>query len=106
MTRMSELTAKWMKDPAFRAEYEALEPEFQLMEELIRSRKSAALTQAEVATRMGTTQSTVARMESGGRTPSIATLRRYAAATGTRLRLVLEPAPSQPSPRRLGARDT
>jgi DNA-binding XRE family transcriptional regulator len=101
MTKMSDLSARWMADdPAFRAEYEALEPEFQVIGELIRARKRASLTQAQLAERMGTTQSAVARLESGGRVPSIATLRRYAEATGARLRLVIEPIGRAPRPRR------
>jgi transcriptional regulator with XRE-family HTH domain len=101
MTKMSDLAARWLADdPAFRAEYEALEPEFQVIDELVRARKRASLTQAQVAERMGTTQSAVARLESGGRVPSIATLRRYAAATGARLRFVLEPIGRAPRPPR------
>jgi transcriptional regulator with XRE-family HTH domain len=49
----------------------------------------AGLTQTEVAERIGTTQSAIARLEGGGVSPSLATLRRYAEATGTRLQVSL-----------------
>jgi len=84
MTKVSTLKRRWMKDPAFRREYEALDEEFSIARELIAARTSAGLSQEEVAKRMGTTQSAVARMESGKNLPSLRTLIRYADATGTR----------------------
>ena len=68
-----------LSDPEVRAEYDALKPEFALFEELLRARKRAGLTQAEVAERMDTKPPAVARLESGGgsarHSPSVATLR-------------------------------
>lgn len=80
-----------MKDPAYRREYEALEPEFALISSLIAARARSGLTQEEIARRMGTTQSAVARLEGGGSLPSTRTLQRYAEATGSRLKITLEP---------------
>lgn len=91
MTKLDNLHAKWMDDPDYRAEFKALEPEFALAEALIEARKRSALTQEQVAERMGTPQAAAARLESGQGNPSIQTLRRYAEATGTRVRVVLEP---------------
>lgn len=85
MTRLRDLKAKWMKDPAFRAEYEALAAEFALAEEVIRARLKAKLTQAQLAKRMGTTQSAIARLEGGKTDAKLSTLRKLARATGTRL---------------------
>lgn len=86
-----ELKARALQDEAARAEYEALGPAFDLLHTLIEARQSANLTQAEVAERMGTKASAVARLEgslaSGKHSPSIATLRRYAEATGRRLEI-------------------
>ncbi len=76
---------RWMKDPAFRAEYDALEEEYSIAAGLIRARARAGLTQAEVAKRMGTTQSAVARLEGGRPMPKIETLRRYAEAVGCQI---------------------
>jgi len=91
MTRIAELKKVWMKDPDFRTAYEGLEEEFTIARELIEARARAGLSQADVAARMRTTQSAVARMESGRQLPSLRTLARYAEATGTRPILRLEP---------------
>jgi len=90
------LHAKRMKDdPAYREAYDALEGEFALVNALIQARTRARLSQAEVASRMGTTESAVSRLESGRVKPSTRTLERYAQATGHRLRISLEPASHQ-----------
>jgi predicted transcriptional regulator len=80
---------KQMKDPAFKAAYDALEEEYALIRELLDARTRAKLTQAQVAKRMGTSQSAVARMESG-RAPSMASLRKYAKATGSKIEIKLK----------------
>lgn len=82
------LFKKWQKDPEYVKEYEALEEEFAIANALIKARSKANLTQAEVAARMNTTQSAVARLE-GGANPSIKMLKRYAEATGTKLSIQL-----------------
>jgi ribosome-binding protein aMBF1 (putative translation factor) len=82
--------AEWRKDPAFREAYEALEAEFALATQVIEARARAGITQAELAERMGTSQSAVARLESGKAHPSVATLEKLAEATGSKLRIVLE----------------
>ncbi len=79
-----------MKDPEFRVEYARIEEEYALIEAMVRARAAANLTQAELALRLGTTQSAVARLEGGRVSPSFATLRRYAEATGARLSVSLE----------------
>lgn len=85
MTRLKDLKKRFMEDPEFRDEYARADDEFALIEALVRARMAAKLTQAELAHRIGTTQSAIARLEGGGVSPSFATLRRYAEATGTRL---------------------
>ena len=77
--------------PEFRAEDEALEPEFALASALIEARGRAGMTQAQVARAMGTTQAVIARLEGGRVKPSTRTLERFAKATGTRLRIRFEP---------------
>jgi len=62
MKTLKTLKAELLKHPDTRAEYEALADEFSLARELIAARTSAGLTQADVAERMGTGQSTVARL--------------------------------------------
>jgi ribosome-binding protein aMBF1 (putative translation factor) len=82
-----DLLADRLKDPAFREAYEALEPAFQIA----RLRIAQGLTQAELAARMGTRQSYVARIESGQQNITVETLRRAAEALGARLTIHLEP---------------
>ena len=87
---LSTLSDEWFKDPEFVREYEALEEEFALATALIKARADAGLTQEEIARRMGTTQSAVARLEGGKSRPSTTTLAKFAKATGTRLRVSFE----------------
>jgi DNA-binding XRE family transcriptional regulator len=80
---------KALKNPAVKREYDALEAEFALARELIGARAKARLSQAQVARRMGTSQSAVARMESGRTLPSTSSLLKYAKAVGKELRIAL-----------------
>jgi ribosome-binding protein aMBF1 (putative translation factor) len=82
--RLHTIKRKMLADREVRASYEALGDEFDLARELIAARVRAGLTQAEVAERMGTTQSVVARLESGAQMPSVNTLLKFAKATGSR----------------------
>jgi transcriptional regulator with XRE-family HTH domain len=91
MTRIKDLHSDWMKDPEYRQAYDALAAEFELARALIEARAKAGLTQEQLAERMDTSQSAVARMESGKVMPSGRTLERFARATGTRLRISFEP---------------
>lgn len=84
-----KIKAAWMKDPAFRAEYERLKPEFALALALVRARTKAGMTQADVARKMRTTQSVIARIESGRNPPNLRTLQRYADAVGRRIEVKL-----------------
>jgi transcriptional regulator with XRE-family HTH domain len=91
MTKLSTLHKKWMKDPEYRKEYDALEEEFALIAAVAEARARSGLTQAQLAKRMKTTQSTVARLESGRGQPSTRTLQRFAQATGHKLKISFEP---------------
>ncbi len=90
MTKVGELHRKWMASPVYRKSHEALAPEFDLARALIRARVRAGLTQEQLAERMETSQSVIARLESGRSRPSTQTLERIAAATGTKLRIRFE----------------
>ena len=87
MITLKDLKAQLMRDPQFRREYEDADTQYSIAESIIAARRSANLTQTEVAKRMGTTQSAIARLESGLVSPSFATLRRFAKATGTCVRV-------------------
>ena len=75
-------------DPEYRKAWDALEDEFSIAEALIQARMRAKMTQAEVATAMGVSQPAIARIESG-KSISLKTLRRYAKATGSKLKIEL-----------------
>lgn len=82
--RLRTIKRKMLADREVRAAYDDLADEFNLARELIAARVRAGMTQAEVAERMGTTQSVVARLESGARMPSVNTLLKFAKATRSR----------------------
>jgi predicted transcriptional regulator len=84
--------ARMLADPEVKREYDALEPEFAIASELIRARLRAGLSQAELAERMGTSQSAIARLESGQTLPSTKTLLRFAEATKSKVELRLSAA--------------
>ena len=87
---LERLFSEWRKDPEYVREFEAQAEEFTLATALIKARADAGLTQEEIARRMGTTQSAVARLEGGKSRPSTTTLSKFAKATGTKLRVSFE----------------
>lgn len=91
MAKIRDLHRAWSKTPAYQAAYDALDGEFRLARVLIDTRSRAGLSQAELAARMKTSQSYIARIEGGQVRPSTAVLERLAQATGTRLRITFEP---------------
>ena len=90
MSKVKDLHRTWSWDTAYRAAYDEQGPEFELALALIEARVGAGLTQAQLAERMKTTQSVVARLEGGRVHPSTKTLGRVAQATGTRLKISFE----------------
>jgi ribosome-binding protein aMBF1 (putative translation factor) len=90
MGKVNELHKKWSKNPEYISAYDKLKPEFEVARLLIEARTQAGLTQAQLAKRIQTTQSAVARFESGRIHPSTKTLQKIAQATGTRLKISLE----------------
>ena len=81
---------KFVGDPEFIREREALEDDFSVAEAMIKARAAADLTQAQLAQRMGVSQPAIAKLESG-KSVSLNTLKRYAQATGTRLKVEFVP---------------
>jgi ribosome-binding protein aMBF1 (putative translation factor) len=92
MTRLANLRSKLLTDPDVKAEYDRLGPIFAVVGEMIEARQEAGLTQAEVASRMGTTQSVVARLETARHMPTFDLVARYATAIGRRIDVHLVPA--------------
>ena len=87
-----ELKSRLLANPEVKAKYDALAPEFEISAELVRARLRAGLSQSELAARMGTSQSAIARLESGHGLPSTKTLLRFAEATGSKVQLRLSAA--------------
>lgn len=85
-----------MKDPEFRKEYEAIEPEYRLASALIRLRLAKGLTQAQLAALLNTKQESIARLESGRALPSLTMVKRLADALDADLEISLRPK-EQPS---------
>ena len=74
-----------LKDPGVKREYERLKPHYQLISQLISARTKKGLTQAQLAKKMGTKQSAIARIEGGDSNPSIAFLEKLTQALGSKL---------------------
>ena len=93
MTKFDDFLAQQLKDPDFRAEYEALEPEFTIMQAMIEARRSSGLTQKQLAERTGIAQADISKLESGNGNPSLRTLQRLAAGMGMQVRIEFRPIP-------------
>ncbi len=89
---LDDLHREWLKRPGYGAEYEKLAEGFGVASALIAARARPGLTQEQVAERMQTTQTVIARLESGCGKNSTRMLERFAEAIGSRLRIVFEPA--------------
>jgi len=74
-----------MRDPEFRKAYDALQPKYALIHAILDARIKRGITQAEIARRAGTTQSAIARFESGMGNPTLDFMQRVSAAVGARL---------------------
>ena len=90
-TSLDDLHQRWLDDPEYKDAYDALEEEWSLATALIEARTRAGLSQEEVARRMDTKQTVIARLESGRTMPSTRTLKRFADATGTTLKISFDP---------------
>ena len=91
MLTHKQLRAKALGNADAKAEFDKLSGEYALLDEFLKARAAQGLTQAQVAEKIGTTQSAVARMESGSgkHSPSLATLSKYAEALDCRLEVRL-----------------
>jgi DNA-binding XRE family transcriptional regulator len=78
-------------NPKLKAEYDALEPEYDIIQAMIDTRKSQNMTQKELSERTGITQADISRIENGTRNPSLEMLKRLARGMGMVLKLELEP---------------
>ncbi len=79
--------AESLKDPEFKKEYDKLQPEYEIIQKILDARIKKKLTQKELAERMGTKQSALARLESGRANPTISFIQKLASALGTDITL-------------------
>lgn len=90
-TSFKDYLNEQLQDPAFKTEYDALEPEFAIIQAMIDARKASGLTQKELAEKTGIAQGDISKLENGSTNPSIRTLQRLAAGMGMKLQLAFTP---------------
>lgn len=84
-----------MKNESFRREYEAIQPEMNVIRVLIEARRERSMTQADLAARTGIDQADISRLENGSRNPSLSMLKKLASGLGMTLKLEFVPAQQQ-----------
>ena len=92
--KFNDFLQEQMQDPAFRSEYEALQPERAVVQAMIDARRSAGLTQKELSERTGIAQGDISKLENGNANPSIRTLQRLAGGMGMTLKVEFVPNPA------------
>lgn len=90
-TSADQFHRRWMKDPKYRHEYEKLEPEFQIADQMIGARIKKKMTQEELAKKMGTGQAVISRLEGMNAKPSISLLQRVANGLNTPITITIKP---------------
>lgn len=91
MSSYREYKSKALSDPAVKAEYDALQPEYDIIRAMVEARNNEGLTQKELSQRTGITQADISRIENGTRNPSLEMLKRLANGLGMRLKVEFVP---------------
>ena len=91
MKIFDEMLAKQMKDEEFKKEYEAIQPEMDVIRAIVDARTSQNLTQKELSERTGINQADISKLENGTRNPSINLLKRLAEGMGMTLKIEFVP---------------
>ena len=87
MKKFDQYLEEQMKDPDFKKEYDALDPEFAVIRAVIEARKESGITQKELSELTGIAQGDISKLENGNANPSIKTLKRIAMALGKELQI-------------------
>ena len=87
LVKFDDFMQEQLKNPGFKEEYDALEPEFAVMQAILRARVQAGLTQKQLADMTGISQADISRLERGTANPSIKTLQRVATALGRKVQI-------------------
>lgn len=91
MVNYNDLKKQLLKDPELKAEYDALEPEYDIINAMIEARKGLNMTQKDLSEATGITQADISRIENGTRNPSLEMVKRLAAGMGMQLKLEFVP---------------
>lgn len=91
MTKFNDFLNEQLQNPEVKAEYDALEPEFAIIQAMIDARKSKGITQKELSERTGIAQGDISKLENGNGNPSVRTLQRLANAMGMTLKIEFVP---------------
>ena len=91
MTQFNDYLKKQLSDPEFKKEWDAMEPEFAIVQAMIDARKESGLTQKQLSERTGIAQPDISKLESGNGNPSVKTLQRLAAGMGMRVKIEFQP---------------
>ena len=89
MTDWKDLRKELLQDPEVKKEYDALELEFSIIEQILRKRLEKGLSQKQLAEKIGTKQSAISRLEGGNSNPSVAFLEKISKALGSKLQISL-----------------
>ena len=92
---LKEYKAEQMKNPAFAAAYEEIQPEMAIIRAIVEAREASHLTQKDLSERTGIAQAEISKLENGSRNPSIKLLQRLAAGMRMNLKIVFEPISTQ-----------
>lgn len=90
-TNFNDFLKEQLSDPEIKAEYDALEPEFAIIQAMIDARKSTGITQKQLAEITGIAQGDISKLENGSANPSLRTLQRLAAGMGMKLKIEFVP---------------
>ncbi len=91
MSDFEKYLEKQLQDPEFQKEWDATEPEYNIINALVSARKSKQLTQKQLAERTGIDQSDISKIETGNANPALSTLKRLADGLDMVLKLELIP---------------
>ena len=91
MSNFNDYLKEQLNDPEFKKEYDALEPEFSIIQAMIDARKASGLTQKQLSERTGIAQADISKLESGNANPSLRTLQRLAAGMGMQVKIEFLP---------------
>ena len=96
MSNFNDYLKEQLNDPEFKKEYDALEPEFSIIQAMIDARKTSGLTQKQLSERTGIAQADISKLESGNANPSLRTLQRLAAGMGMQVKIEFLPLRQNP----------